>query len=124
MSRPIHPFAQAIKEISSIYEDDEFEFITDMYHCRYVKTVLPFFVYYFDYVYNNEFTRNDRNSDGFLTTPLMYTCYDPIFLKFNAKPILRHEAQDYDDDEQKYDDWLYSESGPYGPNGYDNDSDY
>jgi hypothetical protein len=28
------------------------------------------------------------------------------------------------DEDQELEDWLYSESGPQGPNGYDNDSDY
>jgi hypothetical protein len=30
---------------------------------------------------------------------------------------------EYDED-QELEDWLYSEGGPQGPNGYDNDSDY
>jgi hypothetical protein len=80
--RDVHPFAWAIKEIASVYEEDSFEFITDMYNCRYVKTIFPFYVYYFDYVYNNEY--GVGKEDGLVKMPLDYSTYDPLYLQFNA----------------------------------------
>jgi len=82
--RPLHPFAKAIKHINNFYQEDEFDFITSMYKCRYVKTIFPFYVYYFDYIYNNEYSRADRNNDGFIITPLYYPTYDPGFLEYNS----------------------------------------
>jgi hypothetical protein len=29
-----------------------------------------------------------------------------------------------EDEDEKYENWKYGQSGPHGPNGYDNDSDY
>uniref|UniRef100_A0A6C0IVM7 Uncharacterized protein n=1 Tax=viral metagenome TaxID=1070528 RepID=A0A6C0IVM7_9ZZZZ len=82
--RPIHPFARAIKQINSVYQEDSFEFITSMYKCHYVKSVYPFFVYYFDYVQKNEHSRKDMDDKGLVKTPLAYQTYDPIFLKYNG----------------------------------------
>jgi hypothetical protein len=79
--RGVHPFAWAIKEIASVYQDDSFEFITDMYHCRYVKTIFPFYVYYFDYVCNNEY--GVGKYDGLVKMPLDYPTYDPLYLEYN-----------------------------------------
>lgn len=80
----IHPFAKDIKNINECYQEDKFEFITDMYKCRYVKTILPFFVYYFEYIYNNEYSDADKNNQGFIVTPLQYPTYDPGYLKYNS----------------------------------------
>jgi hypothetical protein len=81
---PCHPFAKAIKNINQVYQDDEFEFVTSMYKCRYVKTIYPFYIYYFDYVYNNEYSNADKNEQGFIITPLQYPTYDPDFLEYHS----------------------------------------
>lgn len=82
-TRPCHPFAKSIKDINTIYQNDEFAFITDMYKCRYVQTIFPFYIYYFDYVYNNEYSNLDKNEQGFIITPLQYPTYDPDFIQFH-----------------------------------------
>jgi len=81
--RPIvHPFAKSIKYLNSLYKEDHFDFITSMYKCYYVSTILPFFVYYFDYVYNNPYDRMDKNRMGFINIPLFHEyTHDPHCLE-------------------------------------------
>lgn len=83
-NRPFHPFAKAIKNINDLYENDEFDFITHMYKCRYVQTIFPFYIYYFDYIYNNKYSNADKNNQGYINTPLQYPTYDPDFLEYNS----------------------------------------
>ena len=82
--RMVHPFALAIKDLYTTYYEDQFYFITSMYKCKWVHTILPFYVYFFEFVKNNEYSMMDKNSDGFINTPLYYSTYDPEYLQFNA----------------------------------------
>lgn len=83
--RPVvHPFAESIKYLNSLYQEDHFDFVTSMYKCYYVSTVLPFYVYYLNYVYNNTYDRMDKNNEGFINVPLYHSTHDPEYLEMRS----------------------------------------
>ena len=75
----------------------------------------------------NDFLTLHKNSAA-----LMGYEYNPDNQNYVYNPVYDQSMNgdmNFDQDEeteldQELDNWLYSEAGPHGPNGYDNDSDY